>query len=179
MARRIVVKGGSGSGKTTLSAELARRLGVAHIELDALHHGPNWSEPTAEQFRITVQSAMDSQPAGWVIDGSYERKLGSLVTDAADTVVWLDLPLALKLGRLWRRTSHRIRNHVELWNGNRESWRSVLWGWDSLVPWTIRAHFRHRRGYPRLYANHPNLIRLRSTREVRQWLSGAEWDSRS
>ena len=71
MARRIAVKGGSGPGKTTLAAEPARRLGVEHIELDALHHGPNWSEPTAEQFRMTVQSAMDRQPAGWVIDGSY------------------------------------------------------------------------------------------------------------
>ena len=89
------------------------------------------------------------------------------MTDAADAVVWLDLPLALKLGRLWRRTSHRIRNHVELWNGNHESWRSVLWGWDSLVPWTIRAHFRHRREYPRRYASHSNFVRLRSTREVR------------
>src|SRR5689334_7010800 len=163
MARRIAVKGGSGSGKTTLAAELARRLGVAHIELDALHHGPNWSEPSAEEFRTTVQSAMDRNPGGWVIDVSYERNLGSLAIDAADTVVWLDLPLALQLGRLWRRTSHRIRNHVELWNGNHESWRSVLWGWDSLVPWTIRAHFRHRREYPRRYSGHPNFIRLRST----------------
>jgi len=179
MARRIAVKGGSGSGKTTLAAELARRLGVEHIELDALHHGPNWSEPTADQFRNAVQLAMDRQPDGWVIDGSYERKLGSLVTDAADTVVWLDLPLALKLGRLWRRTSHRIRDHVELWNGNHESWRSVLWGWDSLVPWSIRAHFRQRREYPRRFAGHPNFVRLRTTREVRLWLSGEEWDSRS
>lgn len=38
--RRIVVKGSSGSGKSTVADELARRLGVPHIELDALHHGP-------------------------------------------------------------------------------------------------------------------------------------------
>jgi adenylate kinase family enzyme len=53
--RRISVKGCSGSGKSTLAPELARRLGLNYIELDALHHGPNWSEPTAEEFQARVR----------------------------------------------------------------------------------------------------------------------------
>jgi adenylate kinase family enzyme len=170
MARRIAVKGASGSGKTTLAAELARRLGAQHVELDALHHGPNWSEPTAEEFRARVQAVMDRHADGWVIDGNYERKLGSLVTGAAGTLVWLDLPLALLLGRLWRRTSHRVRDNVELWNGNHESWSSALWERDALFPWTIRAYFRHRREWPRRFAEHPDFVRLRTTAEVRSWL---------
>ena len=60
-------------------------------------------------------------PAGWVIDGNYEAKLGETVLAEADTIVWLDLPLWLKLRRIWKRTRHRIRNDVELWNGNRET----------------------------------------------------------
>jgi adenylate kinase family enzyme len=39
---RIAVIGPSGSGKTRLAGRLAGVLGVAHVELDALHHGPNW-----------------------------------------------------------------------------------------------------------------------------------------
>jgi len=38
---RIVIKGTSGVGKTTFGADLAGRLGVPFIELDALHHGPD------------------------------------------------------------------------------------------------------------------------------------------
>ncbi len=171
MARKIAVKGASGSGKTTLAAELARRLHVPHIELDALHHGPHWSEPSATEFYATVRAVMAGQPAGWVIDGNYERKLGGLVTDASDTVVWLDPPLAVLLGRLWRRTSHRIHDNVELWNGNRESWSTALWGWDSLFAWTIRTYFRHRRAWPRRFAAHPDFVRLRTTGEVRRWLA--------
>ncbi|MDQ2910269.1 MAG: (d)CMP kinase [Actinomycetota bacterium] len=50
MARRINVKGTSGSGKSTFARELASRLELRYVELDALHHGPNWSEPTDESF---------------------------------------------------------------------------------------------------------------------------------
>jgi adenylate kinase family enzyme len=41
MPQRVAVRGGTGSGKSTFARELARRLDVPHVELDALHHGPN------------------------------------------------------------------------------------------------------------------------------------------
>jgi adenylate kinase family enzyme len=168
--RRVNVKGSSGSGKSTFSSELARRLGVPHVELDALHHGPNWSEPTDEEFLARVRAAMTNAPDGWVIDGNYEHKLGGLVLDAADTVVWLDLPFALKFRRLWRRTISRIRDDVELWSGNRESWRGAFWGRESLFFWALRTHFRSRREWPRRFAGDPRFVRLRSEGEARQWL---------
>ena len=173
MGPRVAVRGASGSGKTTFAAELARRLRVPHIELDALHHGPNWSEPSPDEFCARVRAVMDANPHGWVIDGNYERKLGHLVTDAADTVVWLDLPLWMLLRRLWRRTSHRIRGDVELWSGNRETWRTAFWGRESLFVWTIRAFFRHRREWPRRFASHPGFVRLRTPQAAHDWLSGS------
>ena len=168
--RRVNVKGTSGSGKTTFGQELARRLGVPFVELDALHHGPDWAEPTNDEFRARVREAIDAAPEGWVIDGNYEAKLGDQVLGAADTIVWLDLPLRLKLGRLWRRTSYRLRNDVELWNGNRENWRNALWGRDSLFGWMLRTHFRQRREWPRRFGSDPRFVRLRSDAEARSWL---------
>ena len=168
--RRVNVKGTSGSGKTTFSRELARRLGVPFVELDGLHHGPNWAEPTNEEFRARVREAMERAPDGWVIDGNYDGKLGDVLIGEADTIVWLDLPLRLKLRRLWRRTTDRIRNDVELWNGNREAWRTAFWGRDSLFGWMLRTHFRQRREWPRRFAGDPRLVRLRSAAEARAWL---------
>ena len=168
--RRVNVKGTSGSGKTTFGQELARRLGVPFVELDALHHGPDWAEPTNDEFRARVREAIDAAPEGWVIDGNYESKLGTTVIDPADTIVWLDLPLPLKLRRLWRRTIARIRDDVELWSGNRESWRGAFWGRDSLFWWMLKTHFRHRREWPRRYGADPRFVRLRSTTEARRWL---------
>ena len=168
--RHVNVKGTSGSSKTTFSRELAERLGVPYVELDALHHGPNWSEPTDEEFRARVREAMGANPDGWVIDGNYEAKLGDTVLAAADTIVWLDLPLPLKLRRVAGRTRERIRDDVELWNGNKETWRNALWGRESLFVWMLRGHFRHRRTWPRLYADDRRFIRLRSVEEGREWL---------
>ena len=168
--RRVNVKGTSGSGKTTFAQELAERLGVPFVELDALHHGPDWYQPTAEEFRARVVEAMAQLPDGWVIDGNYEAKLGDTVIAPADTIVWLDLPLPLKLRRVARRTRERIRDDVELWNGNKESWRNALWGRESLFAWLIRGHFRHRRTWPRLYAGDSRFVRLRSVAAARRWL---------
>src|SRR5436309_10780943 len=97
--QRVNVVGISGSGKTTLGRALAKRLGVRFVELDRLHHGPNWREATAEELRARVEAAI-KDGKGWVIDGNYQRKLGNLVFENADTMVWLDLPLHLALGRL-------------------------------------------------------------------------------
>jgi adenylate kinase family enzyme len=168
--RRVNVKGTSGSGKTTFGEELARRLGVPFVELDALHHGPNWAEPTNEEFRARVREAIDAAPDGWVIDGNYEPKLGDTVLGAADTIVWLDLPLRLKLRRLWRRTTGRIRNDVELWNGNKETWWNAVVGPQSLFGWMLRTHVRQRREWPRRFAGDPRFVRLRSDAEARAWL---------
>ena len=171
--KRVNVKGTSGSGKSTFGEALAKRLGVAYVELDALHHGPNWSEPTAEEFRAKVQAAMDAAPDGWVIDGNYESKLEDTVIGAADTIVWLDLPFWVKARRLLRRTAHRIRHDVELWSGNKENWRNVLVGRDALFWWMVKGHFRHRRQWPRRYAGDPRFVRLRSVDEAKDWLESA------
>src|SRR6185503_2386216 len=120
--KKFVIKGTSGAGKSTFGRALAERLGVPYVELDGLYHGPNWSEPTPEVFRVRVRRVMD---------GNYDSRLGDLVVNEADTVIWLDLPLPVKLWRLWGRTVPRIRDQTELWNGNHESWRGAFVGGES------------------------------------------------
>jgi adenylate kinase family enzyme len=173
--RRVSVAGTSGSGKSTLGRALAGRLGVPYIELDALNHGPNWTEATPAELRRRVDEAMAAAPDGWVTDGNYESKLGDLVLSRADTLVWLDLPLALSLYRIARRTTGRIIRRTELWNGNRESIRSAILVRDNLFSWAVKSHRRKRRELPEVESRHPHvrLVRLRSPQEVACFLAQA------
>ena len=83
-------------------------------------------------------------------------------------MLFRSLPLRTCLVRLWHRTLHRVRNDVELWSGNRETWRGAFWGRESLFWWTIRHHAARRRRWPDRFARLPNLrvIRLRTPAEV-------------
>ena len=176
MRRVSVIGSSSGSGKTTFARAVAERLGVPFYELDALNHGPNWTEATAEELRASVEPLVAQD--GWVIDGGYFPKLGSLVFDRADTIVWIDLPVRTWLPRLVRRTVRRIRTQEELWNGNRETVRGAFLGWNALVPWALRAHFSRRRRYPVRLASLP-AVRLRTQGEVDRWLETLTPDSRA
>jgi adenylate kinase family enzyme len=111
--RRVAVIGGTGSGKTTVSRRLAQRLDVQHVELDALFWKPGWVMRSAEEFRPIVEAALDS--GGWIADGNYRSRLGTLVLDQADLVVWLDLPLRTKFWRILRRTLRRVGKGELLW----------------------------------------------------------------
>lgn len=107
MIRRILVKGASGAGKSTLGSQLAARLDLPWVELDSLHHGPNWSAASATELQARVLATLDDD-RGWVVDGNYDSKLGPLLWDRAQLITGLDLPLTTKLLRLARRTAGRL-----------------------------------------------------------------------
>jgi adenylate kinase family enzyme len=169
--RRVaVVASASGNGKTTVGRALAERLGVPFVELDSLVHGPGWVETPDAELRRLVEPILAGH--GWVIDGTYFRKLGDLVVRHADTVVWLDQPIRVWLPRLVRRTYRRMRGRELLWNENRETLRNMVFARDSLFWWAFKSHFRRRRRWPAALAGYP-VVRLRTQREVERFVAEA------
>jgi adenylate kinase family enzyme len=153
-----------------VARRLAARYNLQHVELDALHWGPGWAEPSAEEFRAKVEAALPE--SGWVADGGYHGKIGDLVLERADLVVWLDLPFPTVFRRLFLRTARRIRAREELWGGNRETWRGGLFSRDSLLMWAATTHRSRRKRYEARLGRF-NTVRLRAPREIRAWLASA------
>lgn len=169
--KRIVVVGSSGSGKTTTAEIIAGKLGLPHVELDALHWLPGWTEAELTVFREQVSQALAGP--SWVVDGNYS-KVRDITWTRADTLVWLDLPLPLVLKRLFNRTLHRWITREELWSGNRENLRGAFFSRDSLFLWMLKSRKKHRRDYPRLVTEpeyaHLRFIHLTSAAQVDAWL---------
>jgi hypothetical protein len=98
-----------------------------------------------------------------------------IVWRRADTLVWLDYPFLLVLGRLLWRTIRRVVTREDLWGTNRESWRSQFFSRDSLFLWLLKTHWRRRREYTTLTGQpecaHLRVVRLRSPRAARAWLA--------
>ena len=170
--RRIVIIGTTGSGKSTLAGALARRIGAAVIEPDALHWTTNWQGVPDEVFRGRVDEATRAEC--WVFGGNY-GKARDLVWARADTLVWLDYAFPLVLWRLFRRTVARAASQEDLWNtGNRETWRTQFLSRDSLFIWAVKTHWRYRRSIAQAliqpeYA-HLTLFRFTSPRQTARWL---------
>jgi adenylate kinase family enzyme len=172
LPQRTVVVGTSGSGKTTLASRLAARLGIPHIELDALHWDPGWNPAPREVFRARVERALAGDT--WTVDGNYSA-VRDITWSRADTLVWLDYPWHTVMGRVTWRTISRTLSRQELWNGNRERFREALFGRDSIILWALQTYSRRRREYPGLLSQpqhgHLHKIRLSSPRAAREWLA--------
>jgi adenylate kinase family enzyme len=178
--RRIVVVGITGSGKTMLASRAAAIIGGPHVELDALYHEAGWVPAAPQVFRDRVRAAIADQ-ARWVTDGGYRTLVWDITWPIADEVVWLDYAFPLTFWRVLRRTLRRRLRNEELWNGNRESLRSMLFSGDSLLLFAIRNRGKYRESYPEAFraphVAHVPVSRLRSPREAEAWLRklAAEW----
>jgi adenylate kinase family enzyme len=63
MRKVVVIASASGNGKTTLGRDLAKRLCVPFIELDAFVHAPNWRETPDRELRARLEPILVSD--GW------------------------------------------------------------------------------------------------------------------
>ncbi len=134
----------------------------------SIRTGP--SRPDAE-FAGAVERALADD--AWVVEGNY-RKVRAVYWSRVELLVWLDLPLWVANWRVLRRSLRRVRSSEPLWGTQRESFRHSVLSYDSLWIWNIRVHRRRRRLYTVLAAELEHrggqALRLRSQREVDQWL---------
>jgi adenylate kinase family enzyme len=146
---RVVVIGTSCCGKTTLARRMAEAIGSPHVELDAIHWGPGWTEAPEDEFLAAVRRCTEGPR--WVVDGNYS-KVQDIVWTRATDAIWLNYPFAVVFGRALVRTLRRVFLRELLYNGNRESFRNAFLSRGSILWWVITTFRRRRRQYRTLFA---------------------------
>jgi len=170
--QRINLVGTSACGKSTLGRQLAEVLEVPHVEMDALNHGPNWTEAPPDVFRARVADAIAGPQ--WILDGNYHAT-NDVKWARATMIVWLDIPFMHNVYRAASRAVHRSWTQQELWpgTGNRESFRQTFFSKDSMILWTATSHQSRRKEYSQIEQSPPEgvkFVRLKGARSVAEFL---------
>lgn len=173
---RIAIIGNSGSGKSTLARALSTRLGVIHIELDALNWQPEWAalsvkDPVTWSRKVSKAIERDN----WITDGNYSKVALPQILPRATDVIWLDYSRRVIITRVLWRSFIRAISGQELWpeTGNRENFRHWLqkdhpirWTWD-----TYRSANDHREVlFSGSILRHARKHRFRTLLEAQHWL---------
>ncbi|WP_299551637.1 AAA family ATPase [uncultured Tateyamaria sp.] len=99
--QRVMIIGQPGSGKSTLALQLGDMTFLPVFHIDHIHWKSGWVERDwAEKTRMTLD--VIEQPA-WVFEGGHSATWLERLA-RADTLIWLDLPVVLRLRRVLRRS---------------------------------------------------------------------------
>jgi adenylate kinase family enzyme len=167
--KRIAIIGSTATGKSTLARRLGSMLDLPVYHLDALYWRPGWAATPADEWDATLKLIVAGER--WIIDGNFTASMQERL-DAADTVVFLDLPRRVSMTAVVRR---RIQQLWRLPPGVAEGCRPMFN--LRLFRWIWSFPKDHRLGFVRLLADQPadkRIVILRSRRDIRCLLASVE-----
>ncbi|MDH5393644.1 MAG: adenylate kinase [Gammaproteobacteria bacterium] len=88
--KRVAVFGKPGGGKSTLSSKLSAETGIKLCALDLIEYNTNGERFSAEMYSKKHTELLDAD--SWIIEGLGTLESFWLRIDAADTLIYVDLP---------------------------------------------------------------------------------------
>jgi adenylate kinase family enzyme len=167
--RRVVIIGPTAAGKSTLASKLSPLLDIPVYHLDALYWRPGRVPTPPGEWNAFVHGIVAEDE--WIIDGNFTQTLPERM-EAADTIIFLDLPRSLCAAAVTRRRIlYGVRRAPGMPVGSRPMFNVRLFRWI----WTFPQD--HRPVFLKLletYAPGRRIEILRSRQEVRQFLRSLE-----
>jgi adenylate kinase family enzyme len=161
---KIAIVGSPGAGKSALAQQLGESLNIETIYLDRYFWQPDWREKPRDA-RIEILNELVRKER-WIIEGTY---LGSSEPrlNAADAIIFLDIPLWLCLYRIRQRhKKYKGQARLDLPDGcsDKLNWICVLK--------VLAFPFRGRRTLKQMLRSYKSkqIIWLRSRKEVKDFL---------
>ncbi|MEM9709999.1 MAG: AAA family ATPase [Pseudomonadota bacterium] len=163
---RVMIIGQPGSGKSTLARALGARTGLPVVHIDMIHWEAGWVERSPdEKTRLCREVHARSE---WIFEGGHSVTWSERLA-RADTIIWLDIPLALRLWRVtWRVIQNWNRSRPDLPEGCPERFDLEFYRFI----WRTRRRARDR--IAKLVADAPpekRVVVLRSRRAAEAWLA--------
>jgi adenylate kinase family enzyme len=167
--RRIAIIGSTATGKSTLARRLGLLLGLPVYHLDALFWRPGWIPTPDDEWEEVLRQILRGDH--WIVDGNFTSSIRERL-EAADTILFLDLPRWISIAAVTRR---RIE---QLWHlppgvaaGCEPMFNLRLFRWIWTFPEDHRPHFLA------LLSDQPaakRVLILKSRHEVRRFLRSVE-----
>lgn len=165
--RRVAIIGNAGGGKSTLARELASVTGLPLAALDKLQFRPGGARVPHEEYVRAYAALLATDE--WITDGFAGIDLMWKTLEAADTVVHIDLPLAMHALWVTKRLVKGLFATPEGWPEGSPIVSSSISSYRVLWPCHARLTPRYR-AYVSEAAQRKRTFRLRSARELRQFL---------
>ena len=175
--KKVAVFGNAGGGKSTVARRLAELTGLPLVVLDLLEYPEGYRRDrdaggkiSGEEYARLHREILDRDE--WIIDGygSFDSVWERF--SVADTLVYVDLPVALHYWGVTKRLAKGLFRTPPGWPANSPVWRSSL---DSYrVVWL--CHTRLTPQYRRLVAeaSTKQVHHLRSYAEAKRFLETVE-----
>jgi adenylate kinase family enzyme len=128
--KRIAIIGSGGSGKSTMARRIGETLDIHVYHLDELFWKPGWVGTSKVEQR-NIQNELVKQPK-WIVDGNYGGTM-DIRLDAADTIIFLDIPRIICLYRIIKRRIHyRNKPRPDMAEGCEErlDFNFIKWVWN-------------------------------------------------
>ncbi|MBP0017650.1 MAG: adenylate kinase [Cyanobacteria bacterium SBLK] len=164
--KKVAVFGNTGGGKSTLSKQLANAIALPLYVLDKIQYQAGGIKVTEEEYRRAHAEIVAGDR--WVIDGFGSLKTLWLRLDVADTLVYIDLPLAVHLWWVTKRFLTGFFDPPDGWPDRAPILKSSLNSYRNL--WLCHKYLTPKyRDYVKQAATGKQVYHLRSPREIAEF----------
>lgn len=169
--KRVMIVGGPGSGKSMLARLLGERTGLPVYHMDKIHFRAGWVERTrAEKDLLTHEVHMKDT---WIFEGGHSSTYEERVS-RADTFVWLDVAVGLRIFRVLKRSvQYYGQSRPDLAEGCPERFNLET---IEFLRFILRTRRSARSKLQKIYENPPDhlrVVRLRTKAEFAAFLKAS------
>ena len=165
--KRVAIFGNAGGGKSTLARELAAITGLPLHVLDKMQFRPGGVAVPYDEYLQAHTALLNSRE--WIIDGFGCIKTVWERLEAADTLIHVDLPLAVHVLWVTKRLVEGLFVAPKGWPENSPMFSSTLSSYRVLWPCHSRLTPKYR-SYVSEAVQRKRVFHLRSRRELKQFL---------